>query len=145
MALIEKYESIKKICPCGCGNEYTCLKGKLIYDDSNLLFLAALMEHCKNKHIWFAFITGPWIDNDNRDCVITIHTVRDEDKIGTNVEDPEESPWHKDEILNDFRFLNKEEVGRQQGGKEWAYRSFDALMANHEDISGFLLSGKEFV
>jgi len=144
--MIENEETWKSICPCGCGNEYTSISGTLKYgNDSELDFLAALMMHGeRNKHIWFSFMTGSWFEDDARDCVITIHTWRDGDNVNTNVEDAEESPWKKSELLKKMRFLSRDEVASQEGGKEWAYDCYDLLAANHKDIYGFLLEDKDF-
>ena len=133
-------KSTKHDCPCGCGNGIDILEGRYEYQTgSNAIFRSALFP-CKRgePHVWTQLGTGPWIEGDARDCWITLHTWADSENLSTNIAEHSESPF-KVLFETKERTLTREEVFAQPGGKEWAFEVNDALNANHQAISEFLL------
>ena len=140
MAKIEKGTFDELSCPCGCGQSIKFLSGILNYEISRRAVFRTCLLQCKENgpHVWSQLGTGPWIENDARDCWVTLHTWVHDENLITRVEDPENSPF-PNTYENDERLLTRQEVLAQAGGKEWAFATHDILTAEHDAISSFIL------
>lgn len=136
---IEQISSELRICPCGCGQSFPIFSGSLRYNPEQIaLFKAAHMQHCDSgPHIWLLIGSGPWFNGDERDCWVTLHLWVKEAEVITRIEDPNESPFwpsHSDEE----RYLTREEVLSQDGGKEWAINRRLDFEKHHEETAAFI-------
>ena len=95
--------------------------GNMQYGDmGRIAFQVAHLEHCDSgPHVWLMVGSGPWFDNDDRDCWVTLHLWQEDNEVKTSISDPQMSPfWASAEPKN--RYLLREEVLAQPGGREWA-------------------------
>jgi hypothetical protein len=127
-------------CHCGCGQEFPVFFGRLRYsDDYELVFVAAHLVHGNSgPHVWFTLGSGPWFDDDNRNCWVTMHIyVDDDDNVVTRIEDPEESPFWPSRN-QEYRYLSREEVLALDGAKDWAIGRRLHFVNHHSATSQFL-------
>ena len=140
---IESIASEDRICPCGCGQQFPVYSGRLKYGPGHEAYFAvAHMEHCDSgPHVWFLLGSGPWFDGDTRNCWVTMHLFTDEENVITRIEDPQKSPfWHWQDSSD--RYLTRDEVLSQEGGKDWAInRRLD--FENHHPATAQFLRGDE--
>jgi len=137
---IKKINIETKVCPCGCDQEVLLYKGELRYGtDSFVNFAVSHMEHCSSgPHVWLVLGTGSWFANDDRNCWVTLHLHSDGKDIATRISDPEDSPfwrWRTD----DDRYLTRQEVLAQDGGKEWAINRRIEFEEQHRATTEFLI------
>lgn len=137
---IETIDLETRICPCGCNQEVPVYVGKLRYGSDNFTeFAVTHMEHCSSgPHVWLVLGTGPWFADDDRNCWLTLHLHSDGENIATRISDPEDSPfwrWNTD----DDRYLTRNEVFAQNGGKEWAIDRRLDFERHHRATSEFLI------
>jgi len=110
----------QRTCDCGCAQPYPSHVGLLRYGASETVFEAALMHgEAKQPHLWVLLGTGPWFDDDSRDCWLTVHAWLDDGNILTSIADPSGSPF-TDEDACGGRWLSREDVLAQEGALEWA-------------------------
>ncbi len=137
---IENLTLEDRICPCGCGQSVPVYLGQLRYGpDNHAGFAVTHMEHCESgPHVWFMLRSGPWVAGDDRDCWVTMHLYTDNDNVVTRIEDPDKSPFWRWEKRTD-RYLTREEVLSQEGGKDWAIDRRLDFEAHHQPTVHFLL------
>lgn len=136
---IEKIDYETKVCPCGCEQKVPVFVGELRYLGENFVnFAVTHMEHCSSgPHVWLALGTGPWFADDERNCWVTLHLYTDDENVVTRISDPEDSPfwrWRRDAD----RYLTRDEVLAQAGGKEWAIDRRLDFEEHHRATGDFL-------
>ena len=96
------------------------------------------MQHCSSgPHVWMLFGSGPWFQGDKRNCWVTLHLWATETDVVTRIEDPSESPFWPSHPESE-RYLTRDEVLSQEGGKEWAIERRLDFERHHDETSAFL-------
>lgn len=136
---IEQLTSENRTCPCGCGQVFPVFLGRLKYgDEHEFRFKAAHLTHGDSgSHVWLLLGSGPWFENDKRNCWVTMHLYSDNENTITRIEDPEESPFWPSHDEGE-RYLTRLEVMSQDGGKEWAINRRLDFEDHHEPTAAFL-------
>ena len=124
-------------CPCGCQRQVPHLFGEIRRDSSSLVFRAYLMQDTKDKpNLWLMLVTGPWGD-DPRDCAIVVQAISEPKGVRAYLTEQKQSPW-KDIRIEELRFLNRDEVLLQDGGKDWVFNIFDHFIEEQDEVQAFL-------
>lgn len=136
---IQSITSEDRICPCGCEQRFPVYSGRLQYGpDREAAFSVAHMHHGDSgPHVWLLLGSGPWFAGDDRNCWVTLHLFTDEENVITRIEDPSKSPFLHWEDRAD-RYLTREEVLSQEGGKDWAIDRRLDLENHHAATAEFL-------
>ena len=120
--IVEKWH-----CPCGCGKEFSRHTGFLHYDAESLAaYRVALMQEVEgDPHLWVLLGSGPWFEDDERGCWLTLHSwLTPDGRLASRIEDPEDSPFSNEDAFED-RLLTRDEVFTQGGAAEWAFKCND--------------------
>ena len=136
---IEFINTERRLCPCGCGQQFPVFTGNLDYgSDKFVVFQAAHLSHKDSgPHVWLQFRNGPWSESDTRDSWTTLHLWMEDGRVLTSIRDPDESPfWHTRSTK--FRYLTREEVLAKGGAKEWAIARRLEFVKQHQATSDFL-------
>ncbi|GMG88780.1 hypothetical protein MNKW57_31010 [Biformimicrobium ophioploci] len=123
-------------CPCGCGRDIPKISGSVENGNSKTNFYAYLMDEGDGPNLWLMLQSGPWFE-DGLDCAIVVRSVRDEDGLTAYLKGQRASPW-KDIEIPELKFLTREEVMAQEGGKAWVFRVHDEITHHHREISRFM-------
>ncbi len=126
-------------CPCGCGNSFPIYSGRLNYgQEQSIRFSVAHMLHCsKGATAWLHLCSGSWFADDDRNCWVTMQLWADKNEVATTIKDPQESPLWLARAASD-RYLTREEVLAQQGGKNWAIDRRLEIEEQHAETRQYL-------
>lgn len=136
---IEPIELEMRVCPCGCEQPVPVYIGTLHYGEENFVnFTVTHMEQCSSgPHVWLMLGSGSWFADDDRNCWVTLHLYSDKENIITRVSDPKDSPFWRWKV-DDDRYLSRDEVLAQDGGKEWAIERRLDFEEHHSATAQFL-------
>lgn len=136
---IETIFESSRNCPCGCGQVFPVFTGRLRYGaEDEVTFKAAHLNHCESgPHLWLLLGSGPWFEGDARNCWVTLHVWVDDKNVKTSITDPTESPFWL-ERTDKERYLTRDEVLSQKGGKEWAIERRLDFEEHHKPTERFI-------
>lgn len=142
---IEYLGTETRLCACGCNQPYTVHGGKLSYDEGrDVTFELALVQHGDGqRHVWVALISGPWTDDDARDCWVFIHGLRQDEGVSARVEELNDSPWSAVDLEGN-RPLPRDEVMNNPPAKTWVFERFNDLMHYHKDVGPFMFPERDY-
>ena len=134
----DSVESIE--CPCGCGKSFPRHTGSLDYSPGSFaVYRTWLMQEVEGEpHLWTLLGTGPWFDDDERGCWVTVHQWLDgSGNLAARVEDPEASPFSPADAADERR-LTRDEVRSMDGASQWVFDCADLLVESHPAVRRFL-------
>ncbi len=136
---LEQVSTTEEICPCGCGKTFKAFSGRLSYGEGrSAMFQAAHLDHDGgDPHIWLAFRTGSWFEDEVRDCWIAAHMWIDEGQVITRVEDAASSPFFS-KGDGGHRLLTRNEVVAKPGGVEWVIARRMQFEEHHQATQAFI-------
>ncbi|TQV88268.1 hypothetical protein [Aliikangiella coralliicola] len=102
-------------------------------------FRAYLMDDGAGANMWLMLHTGPW-EPYEIDCAVLIHSVAGENGVTAYLKDQCDSPW-KETNTQELHFLSRDEVLRQEGGKNWAFETYDYFIGNQNEVYDFFHKG----
>lgn len=134
---IETISESQKTCPCGCEQVFPAFTGTLRYGPEQIVAFRAGHLRDPGPHLWLQLGSGPWFEDDGRDCWVTLHLWVDGTEVKTSISDPAKSPFWP-EHSDKERYLSREEVLSREGGKEWAIARRLDFEEHHKPTERFL-------
>jgi len=119
---------------------FPVFEGRLRYDGDHFVkFKAGHLAHCETgPHLWLLLYSGPWFEGDDRNCWTTLHVWVADGNVQTSIADPDESPFWPTRSES-HRYLRREEVLSQPGGKGWAIDRRLEFEESHPPTRRFLV------
>jgi hypothetical protein len=137
-------ETQDAVCPCGCEQAHRLLRGQATRPGSGqfVLFLCLLAQHHDERHIWLAIGSGPWGEDDSRDCFCSVESWLADGSLISRTTEPHESPFAAAQQFKEgggARIVAREEVIGHPERKAWLFEWVDELNRQVEPIRKFVL------